>query len=259
MGADVSNERARIARVLLAGRRLALIGGAGCLLLGVVAPALLAGCAAQPTTGFQRARNLQQGAIEVGGAISLARRPTEGALVARADEGQEGEPVLAPPIPALFFRTGITERLDAGLEAWPGGLKLHGKLGILDEDKLMLALIGTLGWYSTGWAPEDGDRFAARGPLVSLQAPLATRVLPWRELNVAPVVELLQLEAERWVYLELQRRSFVTLHSGFTFGANFAVWRVRINPEVALLGGYRGDREEGFWGVYPGVGAFIVF
>ena len=125
------------------------------------------GCAGQPVTGYHRARALQPGHVEIGGGIGLARRPGDGAIVAASDEGRSGEPRLAVPVATLQFNMGVMENLDAGVQAWPGGVRLIGKYGILDEDRLMLALLGSVGWWSTGTAGDSGDRFSAYSPLMA--------------------------------------------------------------------------------------------
>lgn len=221
---------------------------------------LAQGCATVPVTSFERARNLQPGHVEGGVALSMARLPTRGALVAESDKGSEGEPAIGLPTPSFFFSTGVTERVDAGVQTWPGGFRVLGRYGILDEDKLMMAAIGSVRWWKSGNEGTADDRFEATSPLqLGFQLPLATRPKPWLELNVTPQMDFTQVLAQREAYFELQERSYTTLQAGFTFGANFAIWRVRLNPAIAVLGVWRSDRDEGFWGLYPGLGAFVVY
>ena len=218
------------------------------------------GCTTHSVTGFDRARSIQQEHMEIGASVSMARLPAEGARVVVDDKGSEGEPAFGFPAAALHYRLGVTERLDAGLEAAAGGIKLHAKYGILDEDRLMMAMAGTIGfWTARGGEPAD-DHFDAYSSLqIAFHLPLATRLRPWLELNLCPTISLMQIHAQRDAYLGTQERDFMTLHSGFRLGLNLAVWRVRINPEIAFLGVYRSDRSEGFFGVYPGLGAFLVY
>jgi len=225
-------------------------------LLGLVSQ----GCATVPVTSFERARSLQQGHVEGGLALSAGRLPADGVVVTERDEESDGEPGIGPPTPSFHFRAGVTSRLDAGVQTWPGGFALQGRYGVLDDDQLMMAVIGTVRWWKSGNEGAQEDRFEVTAPVqLGFLLPLATRPLPWLELNVAPQIEFAQLLAQREEYHELQERSYTTLHAGFTFGANFAVWRVRINPAVAVLGVWRSDRDEGTWGIYPGLGAFVVY
>jgi len=229
-------------------------------LLGTLLVFAAGGCATQQVTSFQRARPLQSGHMEVGASLSMARLPGAGSQVVVDDRGSEGESSFGMPAPAVYFRLGIDERLDLGVQAAPGGLQLEGKYSILDDDEFMMALAGTLGFWGSRAAAVEDDGFEASAPLVlGFALPLATRPLPWLELNLAPLATYTQIHATREAYLETQERDFWSLHSGFRLGVNVAVWRVRINPEIALLGVYRSDRGEGIVGLYPGIGAFLVF
>jgi len=190
----------------------------------------------------------------------MAREPARGAHVVVDDRGKDGERLMGLPAPAAHFRLGVAEDVDVGLQASPGGVQLSAKYGVLDDDSLMMAVVGSVGMWSSKTAAPDDDDFEAYSPItVAFDLPLATRPLPWLEVNLSPTLGLAQMTASRQEYLETQERSFATLATGFRLGVNVAVWRVRINPEVALLGCYRSDREEGFFGLYPGGGAFIVY
>ncbi len=230
---------------------------------GVVVAAVMwvaAGCAPFPVGGFERARTLEPGHMEIGGSISTARLPVKGAWIVEKDRGSEGEPTTGPPVPATYFRLGVAEHLDLGVGAAPGTVALTAKYGIMDSDDLMMAALGTVGVWNSRSEPRSTDRFEAASPLFfSFDLPLARRVAPWAEVNLSPTFGFMQLYASREAYLEEQDRAFFTIQSGFRIGANFAVWRVRIAPEIALLGTYRSDREEGGLGLYPGLGAFLVF
>lgn len=228
-----------------------------CAVLWGLAPS---GCATQQATAFQRARPLQPGHAEVGLSLAMAREPTRGAHVVIDDQGSDGESLMGLPAPAAHFWLGVAEDVDLGLQASPGGAQVSVKYGILDDDSLMMAVVGSVGMWSSRLAAPGEDDFEAYSPLtMAFDLPLATRLMPGLELNLSPTLGFAQVVARRDAYLEEQQRSFATLATGFRLGVNIAVWRVRINPEVALLGCYRADREEGFFGVYPGIAAFFTY
>jgi hypothetical protein len=133
----------------------------------------------------------------------------------------------------------------------------------------MFAVVAKVGTWTRTTADGD-DGFRASGPFsASLGFPLATRPLEWLELVITPNVGLIsidptRLEDERGVASPKEvgevSRPYTTPHAGFAIGASFAVWRVRINPEVNFVALFRPDHDRpGFFAAYPGVAAFFVY
>jgi len=199
--------------------------------------------------------------METGMSLSWARQPTKD-VAFREEEVQPEleEPLTLAPVPVWHFRIGVLERLDAGLDVSLAGAALSGKFAIFDTDPFMMAVVGRVGTWSQEIAGLGDDEFSAVGPLsAELAFPIATRPTEWLELAFTPNLGLLTIEAERLERQGVVERGYTTVTAGFALGASFAVWRVRINPEVNVVGVQRPDHDQGFLAVYPGVGVFLAY
>ena len=229
-------------------------------------------CASQVVNGYLRGRPLGPGHVETGVSLSWARQPTSD-VAFRADEveAETTESVSPIPAPVGHFRMGVTERIDAGLDVSFTGAALSGKFAIFDADAFMMSVVGRVGSWSGDIAGEGPNGLRTGGSFEGVLAlPLAIRPAPWIEIVITPNVGMLTVDATRY---EIERlpsadlvgqagtsaRSFVTAHAGFALGASFAVWRVRINPEINVVSVLRPDHDKGFFAAYPGVAAFFVY
>jgi len=206
--------------------------------------------------------------METGMSMSWARQPAAN-VAFREDEVRRDdvEPLSPVPAPVWHFRMGVLERLDAGLDVSLSGASLSGKFAIFDRDAFMMAVVASLGTWSQEVAGRGDDEFSANGPVTArLAFPMATRPAEWLELAFTPNLGVLYVQAEKREEQGLVERAYATPHAGFALGASFAVWRVRINPEVNVVGGLRPDHgddakrgDPGFFAVFPGVGVFLAY
>lgn len=230
------------------------------LVLAAAIPSL-AGCASQVVNWYARGRPLGPGHMEAGMSLSWARQPTKDVAFREEDVKPEfDEPLTLVPVPVWHFRLGVLERLDAGLDVSLAGAALSGKYAVFDTDDFMMAVAGRLGTWTQAVAGEGDASFSAVGPIsAELAFPIATRPTPWLELALTPNLGLLRIEAEHLERQGMVRRGYTTVAAGFALGASFAVWRVRINPEINVVGVRRPDHDQGFLAFYPGVGVFLVY
>lgn len=222
------------------------------------------GCASQVVNGFLRGRPLGVGHMETGVSLSWARQPADGVPFRREEVKPENpESLSLVPAPVGHFRLGVSERVDIGLDVAISGAAVSAKYAIFDSDQLMVGVVGRLSTWTADLAGQEEQGYRAQGPIgAALAIPVATRPLEWFELAVTPNIGMLRVNASRTEVQGLVERDFTTVHAGMAFGASFAAWRFRINPEVnvvAVLRPDQGDGKGGFLAAYPGVAAFLAY
>ena len=230
----------------------------------VVLVAAGSGCASQGVNGYLRGRPLGAGHMETGVSASWSRQPGDG-VPFRREEVRPGNPESPSlvPAPVAHFRLGVTDRVDVGLDVAVTGAAVSGKYAIFDADEFMMAVVGRLSTWTRDLAGQEHLGYRAQGPLgAALALPLGVRPSEDYELVVTPNVGVLRVEASRTEVQGPVERNFTTMHAGLAFGASFAAWRFRINPEVNVVSVLRPDQgagKGGFLAAYPGVGVFLAY
>ncbi len=241
-------------------RRLLFLELGAVIAVGAFAFAL-SGCATLPANDFQRARPLGKGHIESGLGLSTGRMPANNPALKTGGNTDALEEDWSPLVrPSAYFRLGVTDKNDVSLQLGPNSLGLAAKHNFTDRDEFMSALIAGLGFSTTaGIESALDDNLLSHMIHVDVSAPLARRLAWFAEGHIRPNLSFIQTYAEKDDPAGRLERWYWSGHGGVALGASLAVWRVRIVPEVNLVGAWRGDQGKFFFTAYPGIGAFIVY